>query len=149
MPSPGLHHTLARAVLLGFLAGAVSTLVFHQLAIGALHAAGAVANPPYAFRPVGPLRVPAVLNLAFWGGLWGIAWALIAERLRLRWPAWVAGLVFGAVAPTLVGWFVIAPMRGQPLAQGWNLSQMWIGPVVNGAWGLGTALIYDLLRCRL
>jgi hypothetical protein len=138
----------ARIAVLGFLAGALATLVLHQIAIGVLHGLGILPNPPYSLRPVGPLRIPSVLNLAFWGGLWGIAWALLSERMRIGWPIWLAGLVFGAVAPTLVGWFVVAPLRGQPLAQGFNLSRMWIGPVVNAIWGLGTALIYDLLRRR-
>jgi hypothetical protein len=30
-------------------------------------------------------------------------------------------------------------MRGAPMAGGWELANMWRGPVINGAWGLGTA----------
>ena len=135
-----------RTIILGFLAGALSTLIFHQLAIGLLYALGAVASAPYSLRPVPPLGVPAVLNLAFWGGVWGIVWALVAERKPSRWLAWLAGLLFGAVAPTLVGWFVIAPLKGLPVAQGFNPARMWIGPLVNGAWGLGTAVLLELLR---
>jgi hypothetical protein len=137
-----------KTVLLGFLAGALATLTVHQAAIGILHALGAVANAPYSFRAIPPLGVPAVLNLAFWGGVWGIVWALDAERRPRRWPLWLAGLVFGALAPTLVGWFVVAPLKGQALAQGFNPARMWIGPLVNGVWGLGTALIYDFARRR-
>lgn len=138
----------ASLVVLGFVAGALATLTLHQLAIGLLYALGAVANPPYAMRPIPPLGVPSVVNLAFWGGVWGIVWALVAERMPRRWPIWLAGLVFGAVAPTLAGWFVIAPLKGQAVANGFVLSRMWIGPLVNGVWGLGTALIYSLLSGR-
>ena len=55
-------------------------------------------------------------------------------------------IVFGAVLPTLVAWFVAAPLKGQPMAGGWKLQAMMIGPIVNAAWGLGTALIYRLFR---
>src|SRR4051812_50216575 len=118
----------ASLVVLGFVAGALATLTFHQLAIGLLYALGAVANPPYALRPIPPLRVPSVVNLAFWGGLWGIVWALVAERMPRRWPVWLAGLVFGAVAPTLAGWFLIAPLKGQAGADGFVLSRVWGRP---------------------
>jgi hypothetical protein len=142
------RHAYGRTIALGFAAGALSTLVFHQLAIGLLYGLGAVPNAPYALRPVPPLGVSSVLNLAFWGGVWGIVWALVAERMPSRWPAWLAGLVFGAIAPTLVGWFVIAPLKGLPVAQGFNPARMWIGPLVNGVWGAGTAVLFGLFRRR-
>ena len=138
--------SIAAVILLGFVAGFLATLTVHQLAIGLLHLLGAVANPPYSMRPIPPLGVPSVLNLAFWGGLWGIVWALVADRMPRRWPLWFAGLIFGALAPTLVGWFVVAPIKGQAVANGFNPARMWIGPLVNGVWGLGTALIYEFLR---
>src|SRR6185436_15413782 len=108
----GLGHT----VLLGFAAGALATLTVHQIALAALSALGALpAGVAYSLRAVPPLGVPQVLNIAFWGGLWGIAWAFVAGRLgRDLVILLLAGLVFGAVAPTLVGWFVVAPIKGQP-----------------------------------
>jgi len=137
-----------KTAALGFLAGALATLTFHQIAIGVLNALGVIPSGPYSLRPIPPLGVPAVLNLAFWGGVWGIVWALVADRLPRSWPVWLAGLLFGAIAPTLVGWFVVAPLKGQPVAQRFNIARMWIGPLVNGVWGLGTALIYGLLQRR-
>jgi hypothetical protein len=134
---------------LGFIAGFLATLTLHQITIGLLAAAGALPNGPYSMRPIPPFGVPAVLNLAFWGGVWGCVWALVADRMPRNLPLWVAGLIFGAIAPTLFGWFVVAPLKGQPVAQGFNLARMWIGPLVNGMWGLGTALIYDFARRRL
>jgi hypothetical protein len=144
--------SIATVILLGFVAGFLATLTVHQIAIGLLHLLKAVPSPPWSLRPVAPLGVPSVLNLAFWGGLWGVAWALVwsffADRMPRAWPLWLAGFVFGALAPTLVGWFVVAPIKGQPVAGGFNLARMWIGPLVNGIWGLGTALIYQFLGER-
>jgi len=143
--APG-RRSLPRLLLIGFVAGALATLTFHQLTIWLLTAAGALQGNPYSLRPVGPLGVPQVLNLAFWGGLWGCVFALIADRFPRNWPLWLAGFLFGAIAPTLVGWFIVAPIRGQPVAQGFNPARMWAGPVINGMFGLGTAVFYDLLR---
>lgn len=133
---------------LGFIAGFLATLTLHQITIGLLAAAGVIPSGPYSMRPIPPFGVPAVLNLAFWGGVWGCVWALVADRMPRNLPLWLAGLIFGAIAPTLFGWFVVAPLKGQPVAQGFNLARMWIGPLVNGMWGLGTALIYDFARQR-
>lgn len=137
---------LPRRLVLGFLAGVLAVLTFHQLAILALSALKLIQGSAYQMRPVPPLGVPTVANLAFWGGVWGLVWALIADRLPRRPSPLLLGLVFGAVLPTLVGWFVVAPLKGQAVAAGWNPARMWIGPVVNGAWGLGLALFYRLLR---
>jgi hypothetical protein len=140
------RRSLATVVLLGFVAGALATLTFHQLTVWLLTAAGAIQGNPYSARPIAPLGVPQFLNIAFWGGLWGCVFALIADRFPRSWPLWLAGFVFGAIAPTLVGWFVVAPLRGQPVAQGFNPARMWAGPIINGMFGLGTAVFYDLLR---
>lgn len=143
--APG-RPSVAVVLLLGFVAGALATLTFHQIAVWLLTAAGAIQGNPYSIRPVAPLGVPQFVNLAFWGGLWGCVFALVAERFPRSWPLWLAGLLFGAIAPTLVGWFVVAPLRGQPVAQGFVPARMWAGPVINGVFGLGTALFYDLFR---
>ena len=55
---------------------------------------------------------------------------------------WVAALLFGAVLPTLVVWFVVLPIKGLPVGGGFAWPGIVIGPVVNGAWGVGTALLF-------
>jgi hypothetical protein len=67
---------------------------------------------------------------------------------RARRCARPAAIIFGAIAPTLVAWFVVAPLKGQALAAGWVPARMAIGPIVNGAWGLGTAIGLCLLGRR-
>ena len=52
----------------------------------------------------------------------------------------VAALVFGAIFPTLIAWFLVAPLKGQPMAAGFAPMAMAIGPILNGAWGLGTGI---------
>jgi hypothetical protein len=140
------RRSLAALLLIGFVAGALATLTFHQGIIWLLSALGAIQANAYSWRPVAPFGVPQVINLAFWGGLWGCVFALIADRFPRSWPLWLAGFLFGAIAPTLVGWFVIAPLRGQPMAQGFVPARMWAGPVINGVYGLGTAVFFAILR---
>ena len=140
----------ARRVVPGFVAGLVAVLVFHQGALLALHLAGLVPASPWRFDPVPPLGVPAVLSAAFWGGLWGIALALLLPSLGRGGPGadpgalLLAGLLFGAVLPTLVAWFVVLPLKGLPAGGGLRWPGVVVGPVVNGAWGLGTALVLFL-----
>lgn len=124
-----------------FLAGWAATLAAHQPAVGLLHAFGILPAAPFAMRLTAPFGVPQVWSLAFWGGLWGIALVLAARRQRLL-PMAFFGLLFGAMAPTLVAWFVVAPLQGRPVAADWNLARLWIGPFVNGVWGLVAALFW-------
>lgn len=133
-------------LLLGFLAGALSVLIFHQGMLALLHVLGLTPGAPYSMEPTRPLGVPQVLSLAFWGGLWGIVLAFLLARSRAGRSYWIAALAFGAILPTLVAWFVVAPLKEQPLAAGGQPSAMLTGVLVNAAWGLGAALLLRWLR---
>ncbi len=125
--------------LLAFVAGAIGVLVFHQGVLLALHAVGLAPFAPYAFDPTPPFGVPRVLSLAFWGGIWGIVLVWFMARVRGADRLWVA-LVFGGVLPPLIGIFVVTPLKGGAIALGGAM--MLRAFVINGAWGLGTALTY-------
>ena len=130
---------LARLLLVGFIAGAVAVLVFHQGAYAMLHAMGFTPRAPYSMQATAPFGIPQVWSLTFWGGVWGIV--LAAALARLDGPALIAAAIaFGAIAPTLVVWFVISPLKGQPVLAGGNLHAIATGLLVNGAWGLGTGV---------
>jgi hypothetical protein len=123
-----------------FLAGFLSTLIFHQGVLALLHLAGASPRPAYVMTPTPPLGVPQVLSLAFWGGVWGIALWLALRSMEASWIYWVSALVFGALLPSVVALFVVLPLKGQPVAGGWNPSLIVGALLLNGAWGIGTAL---------
>lgn len=127
-----------------FAAGFVATLVFHQGVLAALHAQGFWPKPAYVMTPTGPLHVPAVASLAFWGGVWGIAlWLLVRDMGGPTY--WVAATLFGALAPSAVALFVVFPLKGLPLGGGWAPKVIVPVLILNAAWGLGTALILRLL----
>jgi hypothetical protein len=133
----------ARVVIVGFAAGALGVLLFHQGVVLALYLLSLVPSPPYSMQPTAPFGVPQLLSWAFWGGLWGIAlvWCMTirpsADRL------WVA-LLFGGLLPTLVGIFVVTPLKGGDPAARLQAAMLLRGFVINGAWGLGTALVSRL-----
>lgn len=135
----------AGRLVFGFIAGFAATLVFHQLGLLALHFVGMTPNLPYNMHPVPPFRVPQVISLAFWGGVWGIAFVLV-ERVIARSPGgyWVVAVVFGAVFPTAFSWFVVAPLKGLPVGYGFHFPGPLVALIVNGLWGLGTALFLCL-----
>ncbi len=140
------QRSLGIALALGFVAGAVSVLTFLEGSVALLSAVGGLHANLYSLRPVPPLGVPQIASSAFWGGAWGMVFAAIAQRPLRGARYWLAGIVLGAVALPMVGWFLVAPLKGQPLAAGWNVSRMGLSMLINGMWGLGTAVIYRVLR---
>jgi hypothetical protein len=130
--------------LKAFVAGFASTLVFHQGLLWLLYAGGFSPRAPWNLTPVPPLHVPAVISLAFWGGVWGIVlWALIGASGDRAY--WIMALLIGAMGPSLIAWFVVMPMKSMGLAGGWDPKIIVGGLLLNGAWGLGTALLIQLL----
>ena len=131
--------------LKAFIAGFASTLVFHQGLLWLLYAGGASPRAPWNMTPVPPLNAPAVISLAFWGGVWGIVlWALIhTSRGGAR---WAKALVIGALGPSLVTWFVVMPMKGMGFAGGWDPKIIVGSLLLNSAWGLGVVLLMRLLN---
>lgn len=122
-----------------FLCGAAAVLILHQGTLAAIYLAGFTAGAPYSLAPTQPWDVPQLWSLAFWGGVWGIVLAATLRRLTGG-SLVVASLAFGTIFPTLVAWFIVAPLKGQPMAAGFVPAAMAVGPIVNAAWGLGTGL---------
>jgi len=134
--------------LFGFIAGFLATLVFHQLALALLWSVGLAPFAPFSLAPTSPFGVPAVFSLAFWGGVWGILFALIEPRFPPRPGYWAMAFLFGAVLPSLVALLVVFPLKGRPLGGGWHLPLLATAFLINGAWGLGTGWLFKLLSAR-
>ena len=127
----------------GFIAGFLSVLTFQSGLIALLHAAGAIPFAPWRMTPVPPFGVPQSLSAAFWGGLWGVAYALLEPRLTARLGWWAGGLAFGAVLPVLVLWLVVLPLKGQPVGGGFAPpSRVLLTVVIHAVFGLGTAILF-------
>lgn len=129
--------------LKAFVAAFLATLIFHQGLFGLFYLVDLVPKAPFNMTPVGPLGVPAVISLAFWGGLWGLPlWALVRGRVGMR--HWVISLIFGAVGPTAVAMLIVFPLKGIAVAPVMVVG----GLILNGAWGVGTSLLMRALGER-
>jgi hypothetical protein len=135
--------SLATSFGLAFIAGALAVLIFHQGMLGLLHALDVAPARPFDFQPTAPFGIPAVLSAAFWGGVWAIALSIVL-RGQSGPSYWVVALVFGALALTAVAWFAVRPLEGQPLL--WQPARVAVGLSVNGAWGIGTAILLRLFQ---
>ena len=138
--------SLPARLLLGFLAGSLSVLIFSSGAIAILHAAGLVALVPWDTSPVAPFGVPQIVSAAFWGGLWGGLYALLEPRLTGRLGWWLGGLLFGAVLPVLVVWFVVLPLKGAPVGGGFELPMVLVVLFLHAVFGLGAAIVFRIGR---
>jgi len=129
-----------------FAAGFISVLVFQQGALAVLNAVGLTPATPFSASRTWPLEVPQIWSWAFWGGVWGLVYGFFEKWFPEKFFSyWIVAILFGAIFPTLVLWFVVFPLKGQPIAAGWNEIRMATHTILHGAWGLGTAL---LLRYR-
>jgi hypothetical protein len=122
-------------IAVSFVAGFLSTLLFHQGLLALFFIAGLVPAAPYSMAPTEPLGVPQVFSLAFWGGVWGILlWLAIRNRRGLKY--WALAVVLGAIGPTAVAMGIVFPLKGIPV-DGMTVVG---GLILNGFWGLGTGL---------
>ena len=75
----------AGKVAVGFVAGFIAVLLFHQPALALLTQLGVAEASTYSFKATAPFGVPQLISLAFWGGVWGVVFALV-DRVFFRPP---------------------------------------------------------------
>lgn len=137
---------MPKRVIAGFIAGFISVWVFSSGAIAVVQAAGgAVPFAPWSMAPVPPFGVPQTLSAAFFGGLWGILYAVIEPRLTAKLGWILGGLVYGLL-PMLALWFIVFPLKGVPVGAGFSAYGVFLGIVLHVAFGLGLAIFYRLAR---
>lgn len=134
-------------IALGFVAGALSVLIFHQGMFLIVRELGLASVTPWQTTPYGPLRVPLIFNQMFWGGAWGALFGLVVPALARGPSYWVLGTLFGLLT-TLFNWFVMSPIRGQAIAVGFVPQRMLVGAMIGLAFGFGLTLIFRLLSGR-
>lgn len=132
--------------LAGFVAGFFATLIFHQLTLTILWAVGIAPFGPFSMALTEPFKVPAVISLALWGGVWGVLFALVDRRFPRGAGYWVTAFLFGAILPSLIALLMVLPLKGRPMGGGWHAPLLVTAFLINGAWGVGTGLILKVLR---
>jgi len=128
-------------LLLGFVAGLLSHLIF-QGAFGALlYAAHIIPALPWSLMAVPPLGMPRTVSLGFWAGLWGMLYALLERRFTAFFGWALGGVVFG-VLPLLGHWLVALPLKGRGLGGGFNPGVMPIEIGFHLIFGIGVAILF-------
>ena len=94
-----------------------------------------------------PLGVPAVISLAFWGGLWGVVlWLIVRKHAGARRWGWAA--LWGAFLPSAVALFLVMPLKGMQVAGGFDPKLIVGALLLNAVWGLGVVLLVRLTGHR-
>ena len=136
---------VSRHWIVAFVAGFIAVLVFHQGMLTLLAALGVTGRSPFPIDSTWPFGLPQIWSSAFFGGLWGLVLVALHGRFPHGAGYWASVALFGALGPTLVNWFVVAPLQGGAIGGGWVPAAMVTGLLVNSAWGVGTALLYHAL----
>lgn len=130
--------------LKAFIAGYFATLLFHQGLLALLFAAGVSPRPAFAMTPTDPFGLPAVLSLAFWGGVWGVViWRWLASVQGAAY--WRRAVIIGALAPSAVALLIVFPLKGLGVAGGGDPRIIVGALLLNGAWGLGVAALMRMM----
>jgi hypothetical protein len=137
--------SIQKRIGVGFLSAVLSVLIFHQGMWALLHylaVPGLTMPPPFPTDPIPPFGVPRILNLCFWGGLWGAAFGAVWRGRPGTY--WWGGLLLGAAAAA-TGLIIVAAIKGLPIGGGWQLNNWIRSLLINGTWGLGVGLILTAL----
>ena len=152
-----MQGSIGRNAIMGFIAAALAVVTAHEAIVYVL--ANYVGLLPAAARawnmaPFGPLGVPTIVNSMFWGGLWGVLFALIYNLLPGG-VSWAKGLIFGLCIPLVSNWTLLPLIRGQILGvtnpaqtaffSGGDPKRMLAVLLILGGFGLMTGIIYSLL----
>jgi hypothetical protein len=131
--------------LIGFLAAAIAVVIAHEVIVFLLNTAGILPVKPWSTEPVGPYHVPKILNSIFWGGLWGVVYALIQSHLPGA-QAWERGLIFGILIALISNFTLLALIKGQPLFAGYDGKRIVAVLLILGGFGAATGILYEKLR---
>jgi hypothetical protein len=126
-----------------WLGGVLATLIFHQSLWYLFNQIGVIPleRPAWPLDPMPPFGVPSMISKAFWGGAWGAVLGPVLSSLRgaRYWTSWI---VVGAVALSLVAFFVVPPIKSEPIPE--LCPRFLASLMLNGAWGFGAALFLKL-----
>ena len=109
---------MLKAILLGFLAGAIATLTVHEI-ISWIFTTGiwtGWGRHSWNMAPAAMTGVPQIVSDTFWGGAWGALFPVIFGMYP-KGPLTLKGMLFGIIGPALIGVFIAMPM----ITQRWPL----------------------------
>jgi len=87
-----------KSLVLGFVAGAIAVVTAHEIINYILHYFDIFPRVPWSMTPAAMTGVPQIVSDAFWGGLWGVLFVLISDKIPGG-NLTVKGLIFGILGP--------------------------------------------------
>src|SRR5262245_60887870 len=94
-------------IVLGFVTEAISVIIVHEGIIYLLNAQGFIPSRGWSMTPaIPPWGVPRLANNVFWGGLWGVLFALLYNWIPGG-MAWLKGLIFGLFIVVVSNWILL------------------------------------------
>jgi hypothetical protein len=115
-----------RLLILGFLAGVVAVLIFHQGLWYLFNKIDLIPpeRPAWPLDAVPPFGVPSIISKGFWGGVSGAV--LVFPLRRFSGPSyWGSWILVGAIALPLVGFFVVPPLKSEPISHSFGRGPSW------------------------
>lgn len=126
----------------GFLCAALAVLFFHQATITYFNGMGWVPGPAYRQTPIAPWGVPVLWNQCFWGGMWGILFAILLPFRPARLPFVLFAMLFCVTLPILGAWVLVPLIKGTPMFAGGNTTAMARQIGIYAVWGFGLAVFW-------
>ncbi len=132
-------------MLRGFAAAALSVVLVHQVVVFVLNKLGLWPAKAYSTAPIGPLQVPTIVNSIFWGGMWGVVYALTHHLLPAAHP-FVQGALFGLLILVFSNSLLVPLLKGQPIFFGFDFKKIAAVALILTCFGAALALLFDWLR---
>ncbi len=133
---------MLKAMLLGFLAGAIATVTVHEIISWIFTLPGiwtGWGRPSWNMNPAAMTGVPQIVSDIFWGGLWGALFPVIFGMYP-KGPLTFKGLIYGLIGPALIGVFVAVPAITQRFPLFLDGRSELVVPVLFILGGFGAAL---------
>jgi hypothetical protein len=145
-----MDNALLKRLALGFVAGAIAVVTAHEIIDFILHAAGVFPRVPWSMTPAAVTGVPQIVSDMFWGGLWGVLFALISDRVPGE-NLTVKGLIFGIAGPAILGVFILVPLiTGRfPLFFGGDVKLLGSVLLILAGFGAAMGWLYGFLSSRV
>jgi hypothetical protein len=133
------------ALLFGFVAGAIAVVTVHEIISFILLRAGLFSRQPWNMQRSAVTGVPQIVSDMFWGGVWGIVFALLYAFIPGTDPA-IKGLIFGILGPAVIGVFILVPLiTGRfPLFFGFDLKKIVSVLLILGGFGAAMGWLFGL-----
>jgi hypothetical protein len=123
----------------------------HETIIYALTQFGMIRGTAWGMQPIPPWGVPRLINNIFWGGLWGVLYAWLHDRIPGG-ASWLKGLIYGLAIVIVSNWMLLPLIKGrvfgqanQVLFSGWDPQRMLATVIIIGGFGIGLGVIYGLI----